>query len=61
MYLAFAHDLVTVERIGVRVSDDGMTVPDAAATPLGWATAWKDLDGFRDLLTDRLSAPPAAK
>lgn len=61
VYLAFSHDLVTVERIGVRVADDGMTVADATATPLGWATAWKDLDGFRDLLTDRLTATPAAK
>lgn len=55
VYLAFAHDLVTVERLGVRVGDDGMTVPDATARPLGWATSWKDLDGFRDLLTERLA------
>ncbi|HVO11439.1 MAG TPA: nucleoside hydrolase [Vicinamibacteria bacterium] len=55
VYLAFAHDLVAVERLGVRVGDDGMTVPDATARPLGWATSWKDLDGFRDLLTDRLT------
>jgi inosine-uridine nucleoside N-ribohydrolase len=54
VYLAFAHDLVTVERLGVRVSDDGMTVPDPAAAPLAWAASWKNLDGFRDLLTDRL-------
>jgi inosine-uridine nucleoside N-ribohydrolase len=54
VYLAFAHDLVTVERLGVRVADDGATVPDPAAPPLGWATSWKSLDGFRDLLTDRL-------
>lgn len=61
VYLAFAHELVTVEKIGVRVSDEGMTIPDPAATPLGWATAWKDLDGFRELLTNRLGGAAAAK
>ena len=38
-----------------------MTLPDPAAPALGWATAWKDLDGFRDLLTDRLAGASAAK
>jgi inosine-uridine nucleoside N-ribohydrolase len=55
VYLAFAHDLVRVERLGVRVTDDGMTLPSTAARPLGWAVAWKDLDAFRDLVTDRLA------
>ena len=61
VYLAFAHDLVTVERLGVRVADDGMTVADPAAAPLAWATSWKRLDGFRDLLVDRLAGRAAAK
>ncbi|MGE5126217.1 MAG: nucleoside hydrolase [Betaproteobacteria bacterium] len=61
VYLAFADDLVTVERLGVRVGDDGMTVADPAATPLRWATSWKRLDGFRDLLVDRLAGGAAAK
>ncbi len=58
VYLAFAHELVTIERLGVRIGDDGMTIPDpSAARPLGWATAWKDLEAFRDLLTARLTGP----
>lgn len=61
VYLAFAHDLVTVEKLGVRVADDGMTEADPAAAPLDWATAWKSLDGFRDLLVDRLAGRAAAK
>lgn len=59
VYLAFAHDLVTVERLGVRVGDDGMTVPDPAAPPLAWATSWKQLDRFRELLVERLEGDPA--
>jgi inosine-uridine nucleoside N-ribohydrolase len=60
VYLAFAHDLVRVEKLGVRVGDDGMTIPDPSMTPLAWATSWKDLDGFHDLLVDRLIGAHAA-
>jgi inosine-uridine nucleoside N-ribohydrolase len=58
VYLAFADDLVTIERTGVRVDDAGMTLADPAARPLRWATAWKSLDGFRDLLVTRLAGSP---
>ncbi len=57
VYLAFAQELLTVERLGVRVGNDGMTTLDPAARRrLAWATSWKDLDGFEALLTARLSA-----
>lgn len=55
VYLAFARDLVAVERLGVSVKDDGSTVPDAAARPLDWATDWKDKDAFEELVASRLS------
>lgn len=54
VYLAFAHEFCQMERLGLRVNDDGMTVPDDRAKEMEVATAWKNLDGFRDLLTDRL-------
>ena len=34
VYLALSSDLVRTETLGVRVSDEGQTVPDAAARPL---------------------------
>ena len=60
VYLAISRDLVKTETIGVRVTDEGMTVPDPAARPLAWATDWKDLDGFEEWLAARMtaSAPP---
>jgi inosine-uridine nucleoside N-ribohydrolase len=61
VYLAFADDLVTVERTGVRVTDDGMTVADPAARPIGVATSWKNLDAYRDLLVERLAGKGAGK
>jgi inosine-uridine nucleoside N-ribohydrolase len=57
VYLAEARDLVKTERIGVRVSDDGMTVPDEAAPPLTWATEWESLERFEELLAERLAGP----
>jgi hypothetical protein len=61
VYLAFSQALVRVETIGVAVSDSGMTLADPTARPLRWATSWKDLDGFRDLLTERLLGTARAR
>jgi inosine-uridine nucleoside N-ribohydrolase len=61
VYLAISRDLVKTETTGVRVTDEGMTVPDPASRPLSWATEWKDLDGFEEWLTARLAAPAAGR
>ena len=59
--LAITRDFVKTERTGVRVTDDGMTVPDPKAPPLTWAVDWTSLDGFEDWLADRLAAPAAKR
>jgi hypothetical protein len=62
VYLAMSRDLVTVERLGVRVGEDGSTTLDDAGRPLGWATDWKSLDSFEEMLVDRIvGTAPAAK
>jgi inosine-uridine nucleoside N-ribohydrolase len=58
VYLALSRDLVRTESIGVRVTDEGMTVPDPAGRPLAWATGWRSLDRFEEWLAARLTAPP---
>jgi len=55
VYLAFARDLLTMQRIGLRVTDDGFTVPDPAAPPMDVAVDWKNLDAFEDWLVERLT------
>jgi inosine-uridine nucleoside N-ribohydrolase len=55
VYLAISRELVTTETLGVRVTDEGMTLPDAAGRPLAWATEWKDLDAFEEWLMRRLA------
>jgi inosine-uridine nucleoside N-ribohydrolase len=54
VYLAFAQQFCKMERLGLRVTDAGLTVIDDQAKPMNIATAWHDLDGFRDLLVNRL-------
>lgn len=54
VYLACSQDLCTMETLGIRVTDDGMTVEDPAAKKIHVATAWKDLPGFQTWLADRL-------
>jgi inosine-uridine nucleoside N-ribohydrolase len=55
VYLAQARDLVKTETLGVRVSDEGMTVIEDGAPSLTWATEWKSLEDFEELLVERLT------
>ena len=57
VYLAFSQDLCTMEQLGVRVTPDGFTQLDPAGKKVTAATAWKNLDAFRDLLVQRLTGP----
>ena len=55
VYLAFAEELLEIEPVGLRVTDDGHTQIDRAAKETRCATGWSDLDGFEDLLVARLT------
>jgi inosine-uridine nucleoside N-ribohydrolase len=55
VYLAFSQDLCSMERLGIRVSEDGYTLIDPHAKPMNVATGWKSLDRYRDLLVQRLT------
>jgi inosine-uridine nucleoside N-ribohydrolase len=54
VYLAFAQQFCKMERLGIRVTDEGFTVIDERAKQMDVATEWNDLEGFRDLLVNRL-------
>ncbi|MBD3241570.1 MAG: nucleoside hydrolase [Chitinivibrionales bacterium] len=60
IYLAFADELCRMERMGVRVTDDGRTVRDDTGALLDVALEWKDKEAFLDLLTERMLAPVLA-
>ena len=54
VYLAVTQELCVMERLGVRVTDDGYTREDPAARQMNVAVAWKDLTAFETWLLDRL-------
>jgi hypothetical protein len=54
--LAMRQDLCVVEKLGIRVTDDGFTVIDPSAKQISVATDWKDLGAFEDFLVERLTA-----
>lgn len=55
IYLAFSEELLIMEKLGIRVTDDGYTVIDDNAKQINCATEWKDLPAFEDLLVQRLT------
>jgi inosine-uridine nucleoside N-ribohydrolase len=61
VYLACSQDLCTMERVGLRVTDDGFTRIDDQAKQVNAAVEWKSLDGFRDLLVTRLISPAPSR
>ncbi|MCC6823957.1 MAG: nucleoside hydrolase [Verrucomicrobia subdivision 3 bacterium] len=56
VYLAFSQDWCGMEELGIRVTDDGLTVEDPKARTIMVATTWKNLGAFEDLLVQRLTA-----
>jgi inosine-uridine nucleoside N-ribohydrolase len=55
VYLAFSTDLLKMEKLPIRVTDDGKTVIDEQnGHMMNVATEWKDLKAFEDLLVERL-------
>jgi inosine-uridine nucleoside N-ribohydrolase len=61
VYLACAQDFCRMENLGVRVSDDGFTTIDEKGNRVAAATAWLNLDAFRDLLVARLTGTRTAR
>jgi inosine-uridine nucleoside N-ribohydrolase len=54
VYLAFSRHFCKMERLGIRVTDEGFTKIDDQAKQMDVATEWTDIDGFRDLLVERI-------
>jgi inosine-uridine nucleoside N-ribohydrolase len=54
IYLAMSTDLVKIEKLPIKVTDDGYTRIDENGKMINCATEWKDLDAFEDFLVGRL-------
>jgi inosine-uridine nucleoside N-ribohydrolase len=55
IYLAMSSDLVKIEQLPIKVTDDGYTRIEEGAKMVKCATEWKDLGAFEDLLVTRLT------
>lgn len=55
IYLAFSEELLVMERLGIRITDDGFTIIDENAKRINCATSWKDLSAYEDFLVNRLT------
>ena len=60
MLKAYSTEFCRIEKMGVRVDDEGYTVPDEDAQPFNVAMEWTDLDGFYDDLVERLMSDVVA-
>lgn len=56
VYLAFSEELVQMEEVPLRVTDDGYTRIDRKARMARCAVQWKDLGAFEDLLVERVTS-----
>jgi GDP-D-mannose dehydratase len=57
VYLATSEQLVEVETVQFRVTDDGFTVRDPHGARARVALRWKDQAAFEKLLAERLLSP----
>jgi len=55
IYLAMSTELVRMENLPIKVTDDGYTRIDDKAKVINCATEWKDLAAFEDFLVERLT------
>lgn len=58
VYLAFAEDFVEIEELGLRVTDDGMTIEDSSGKRARTAVRWKDRAALEAQIVERLAGTP---
>jgi inosine-uridine nucleoside N-ribohydrolase len=54
IYLAFTTERLKMERLGIRITDEGKMVEEAGAPQMNVALEWTDLEGYYDFLVERL-------
>jgi inosine-uridine nucleoside N-ribohydrolase len=58
VYLALAQGLCTIDQLHVQVTDDGFTRVNPKGRVMDVATAWRDLEAYKDWLVTRLLSNP---
>ena len=55
VYMAFSEDLLEMETLPIKVTDEGMTIVDDSGQKMRCAMNWKDLAAFESMVVQRLS------
>jgi inosine-uridine nucleoside N-ribohydrolase len=55
IYLAISRDLTRIERLPIRITDDGFTRVEPGAKEVDCAVQWQSLDGYETWLVERLT------
>jgi inosine-uridine nucleoside N-ribohydrolase len=55
VYLAMHQDLCVMEKLNLRVTDDGFTIIDPPGRSVNVATQWKNIGAYEDFLANRLA------
>jgi len=58
IHLAYSTEFLVMEDMGIRVTDEGYTVPDRTCRRMHVALDWADLDGYETSLVSRLTTVP---
>lgn len=54
VYLAISTEFLKMEKLGIRVTNDGYTVIDDNARKINCATYWKDMEAYKDFVVERI-------
>ena len=54
IYLAFSEELLNIEELKIKVTENGITKLSEEGNNIRCATSWKDVQAFKDLLVNRL-------
>ena len=55
IYLGFSEELLNIEELKIKITDRGLTQINEKGSLVRCATSWKDLQGFKNLLVNRLT------
>jgi hypothetical protein len=61
VHLSFSTEFLQIDRINMKVDDQGYTRIDDSGLPIDVAMKWKDLPAYNEYLVNRLLSPVIEK
>ena len=61
VHLAYSSQFIKMEKMGIRIDDEGFTIPDPSDQKMNIAIDWLDIAGFHEELVTRLTSQRVRK